>query len=84
MFQDIAPHVFNNEYDRRRPAPSDYLVLLDGRKIISAEKTGKTLYLFLFCSVEEQGFLLDGGMALQETAIWCLASAFRPTGLIGR
>ena len=23
-------------------------------------------------------------MALQETAIWCLTSAFRPTGLVGR
>jgi NAD+ diphosphatase len=69
MFQDIAPHVFNNEYDRRRPAPSDYLVLLDGRKILlSGDKklptaadfekfcpqaVSEAFYLF---SIDETGF----------------------------
>lgn len=37
MFQDIAPHVFHNEFDRRPPVPSDYLVVLDGRKILLSE-----------------------------------------------
>ena len=37
MFQDIAPHVFHNEFDRRPPVPSDYLVILDGRKILLSE-----------------------------------------------
>lgn len=34
MIQDIAPHTFHNEYQPKMPKPSDYLIIIDDRKIL--------------------------------------------------
>jgi len=34
MFQDIAPHVYHNEYEQREARPDDYLVRIRGRSLL--------------------------------------------------
>lgn len=45
MIQDIAPHTFNNEYTPSAPKGSDYVIVVDDRKILLKEHTDSRLIL---------------------------------------
>lgn len=37
MIQDIAPHIYHNEYEPKDPKSSDFLIVIDDRKILLRE-----------------------------------------------
>ena len=45
MIQDIAPHTFNNEYTPSAPKGSDYVIVVDDRKILLKEHADGRLML---------------------------------------
>ncbi|MGO5292086.1 NAD(+) diphosphatase [Porcincola sp. LCP21S3_C12] len=45
MIQDIAPHTFNNEYTPSAPKDSDYVIVVDDRRILLKEHAGGRLML---------------------------------------
>lgn len=45
MIQDIAPHTFNNEYTPSDPKDSDYVIVVDDRRILLKEHAGGRLML---------------------------------------
>lgn len=45
MIQDIAPHTFNNEYTPSVPKGSDYVIVVDDRRILLKEHAGGRLML---------------------------------------
>lgn len=45
MIQDIAPHTFNNEYTPSAPKGSDYVIVIDDRRILLKEHAGGRLML---------------------------------------
>ena len=73
MIQDIAPHTFRNEYEPKDPRPSDYLIVIDDRKILLKEAgdgsydlpkvsellpSGELTYLF---SIDDEDFFFLPG-----------------------
>ena len=45
MIQDIAPHTFKNEYTPSAPKGSDYVIVVDDRKILLKEHADGRLML---------------------------------------
>ncbi len=45
MIQDIAPHTFNNEYTPSAPKDSDYVIVVDDRRILLKQHAGGRLML---------------------------------------
>ncbi len=41
MIQEIAPHTYHSEYAPKAPKPSDYLIIIDDRKILLKDNAAK-------------------------------------------
>ena len=76
MIQDIAPHTFNNEYTPSAPKGSDYVIVVDDRKILLKEHADGRLMLptvsdllpvtYLFSIDEECFFFYPGTPAARS------------------
>lgn len=78
MIQDIAPHIYHNEYEPKSPRKDDHLILIDDRKVllkdgrlpaiedldlICPDAAGRLTYLF---SIDKEAFyFLPGSPAVR-------------------
>lgn len=78
MIQDIAPHIYDNQYKPRAPKADDMLLVYDGRKVYLKEENevvslpeakeaeGREEFTYLF-SIDEKAYYLADKSVLKET-----------------
>ena len=69
MIQDIAPHTFNNEYTPSAPKGSDYVIVVDDRKILLKEHAdGRLMLPTVSDLLRDSGLLSLPAASASETA----------------